>query len=81
MRSLEIFAHSFSAISSVSSGPTPSRMQKPWSMLLTLPSPVETEAEETRWINARMIFPSDDVQHGSLGSAGMMGSVGNDIAA
>lgn len=81
MRSFEIFDHSFSAISSVSSGPTPRRMQKPWSMLFTLPSLVETEAEETRWINARMVFPSDDVRHGSLGSAGMIGSVGNDIAA
>lgn len=56
-------------------------MQKPWSMLFTLPSLVETEAEETRWINARMVFPSDDVRYGSLGSAGMIGSVGNDIAA
>lgn len=50
-------------------------------MLLTLPSLMETEAEETRCINARMVFPFDDVRHGSLGSAGMMDSIGNDIAA
>lgn len=50
-------------------------------MLLTFPSPVDTEAEETRWINALMVVPFDDVRHGSLGSTGMMSLTSNDIAA
>ena len=80
MRNLEIFDHSFSAICSVSSGPTPRRMQKPWSMLLTFPPPVETEAEETRWINALIVVLFDSAWDGNLGSADMMCSVGNDNA-
>lgn len=50
-------------------------------MLLTFPPSVETEAEETRWINALMVVPFDSGWDGNLGSAGMMSLTSNDIAA